>query len=124
MDWNLKETIVIFKFSTDKFIKKEFLNNLVNFSKRSAFSKGPKRLFLNFQIRVCVRFVKYAGSTITSISPDFSNQWNNALKDAERNLLKHMLKEINEILNDASKKFDKTIKSLYKINFSKEKEPF
>ena len=35
-----------------------------------------------------------------------------------------MLKEINENLNDASKKFDKTIKSLYKINFSKEKEPF
>ena len=36
-------------------------------------------------------------AAISAISPDFDNQWNNVLKDAERKLLKLLLKEVNEI---------------------------
>ena len=52
---------------------------------------------------------------ISPISPDFSNQWNNLLKDAERKLLKLLLKEVNEISNDANKKFDEQVKLLYSV---------
>ena len=35
-------------------------------------------------------------AAISTISSDFSNRWNNALKEAERKLLKLLLKEVNE----------------------------
>ena len=43
--WILKEAIIIFKSSTDKFIKNDFSNNLLNFGIRTAFSKGQKSAF-------------------------------------------------------------------------------
>ena len=36
-------------------------------------------------------------AAISAISPYFNNQWNNVLKDAERKLLKLLLKEVNRI---------------------------
>ena len=53
-------------------------------------------------------------TAIGAISPDFDNQWNkeywnNGLKDAERKLLKLLLKEINEILDEANKTFDEQV---------------
>lgn len=61
-------------------------------------------------------------AAISSISPDFSNRWNNVLKETERELLKLLLKEVNEISDDANRKLDETVKSLYSHNFSREKE--
>lgn len=61
-------------------------------------------------------------AAISSISPDFRNRWNNVLKETERELLKLLLKEVDEISDDANRKFDQTVKSLYSHNFSREKE--
>ena len=51
-------------------------------------------------------------AAISSISPDFSNRWNNFLKEAERKLLKLLLKKVNEISGNANRKFGEIVKSL------------
>ena len=56
-------------------------------------------------------------TAIGAISPDFDNQWNkeywnNGLKDAERKLLKLLLKVINKILDEANKIFDEQVEVL------------
>ena len=56
-------------------------------------------------------------AAISGMSPDFDNQWNNVLKDAERKLLKLLLKEVNEISYEANK-FDEQVKVLYPHSFS------
>ena len=61
-------------------------------------------------------------AAISTISSDFSNRWNNALKEAERKLLKLLLKEVNENWDDVNRKFNEGVKSLYQHNFSGEKE--
>ena len=54
------KTIVMFETSTLKFVWNESLNRTVNFGIKSAFSKGRDPLFLKNQVRVQVRFAKYA----------------------------------------------------------------
>ena len=44
------------------------------------------------------------------------------LKDAERKLLKLLLKDVNKILNDANKKFDEQVKVSYPYSFSERKK--
>ena len=61
-------------------------------------------------------------AVISAISPDFDNQWNNVLKDAERKLFKLLLKEVNEISYEANKKFDEQVKVLYPHSFSERKK--
>ena len=46
------------------------------------------------------------------------------LKGGERKLSKLLLKEVNEISNDANKKFDEKVKVLYPYNFSERKKTF
>ena len=45
-------------------------------------------------------------AVISSISPDFRNRWNNDLGDAERKVLKLLLKEVNDISIDENRMFD------------------
>ena len=44
------------------------------------------------------------------------------LKGGERKLFKLLLKEVNQISNDANKKFDEKVKVLYPHSFSEEKK--
>ena len=44
------------------------------------------------------------------------------LKGGERKLSKLLLKEVNEISNDANKKFDEKVKVLYPHSFSERKK--
>ena len=55
---------------------------------------------------------------ISTLSSDFRNRWNNALKEAERKLLKLLLKEVNENWDDVNRQFNEGVKSLYQHNFS------
>ena len=55
-----KKTIVIFKISTLKFGKYEFLTHTVNVGISSAISKGPGFAFLKIRVRVRVHLIKYA----------------------------------------------------------------
>lgn len=59
---------------------------------------------------------------ISSISDDFSSRWSTVLKDAKIKHLRLVLKNANEFSNNANRKFDKTVKSLYPHNFSRQKE--
>ena len=61
-------------------------------------------------------------AAITPISPDFDNQWNGILKDAERKLLKLLLKEAQEISTSADTEFRERIKEENPENYAKEKE--
>ena len=54
------KTIVIFEINTLEFLKNEPLSQTVNFCIGSAFSRGPGSDFLKVQVRVRVRFIKYA----------------------------------------------------------------
>ena len=61
-------------------------------------------------------------AAISAISPDFNNQWNNVLKDAEKKLSKLLLKEVREISNEGNKKFDKQVKVSYPHSLSERKK--
>ena len=61
-------------------------------------------------------------AAINPISPDFNIEWNGILKDAERKLLKLLLKEVQDISRNADKEFKESIKKEHPNNYVKEKE--
>ena len=61
-------------------------------------------------------------AAINPISPDFNTEWNGILKDAERKLLKLLLKEVQDISRNADKEFKESIKKEHPNNYVKEKE--
>ena len=61
-------------------------------------------------------------AAINSISPDFKIEWNGILKDAERKLLKLLLKEVQDISRNADKELKESIKKEHPNNYVKEKE--
>ena len=61
-------------------------------------------------------------AAINPIFPDFNIEWNGILKDAERKLLKLLLKEVQDISRNADKEFKESIKKEHPNNYVKEKE--
>ena len=61
-------------------------------------------------------------AAINPISPDFNIQWNGILKDAERKLLRLLLKAVQDMSRNADKELKESIEKEYPNNSVKEKE--
>ena len=61
-------------------------------------------------------------AAINPISSDFNIEWNGILKDAERKLLKLLLKEVQDISRNADKELKESIEKEHPNNYVKEKE--